>query len=694
MCGSRRTGRWPRSRSPFGLASGRTAVSGSGPGPSQIEHHVVTWLGAADERASIRGRFDRVRAVVDVAGDDGGLAAVADAGPAGPAHGDVAGLGELEQAGVVAAPWDGEIAACELDRRAASGLAGGWVGRPRRRRRDAGRQARGGPEGLRVDARGVDPHGGQAGADLVHERDRPAQVCLGASRRLELGEQRRGETTDVGEVAAFQVARAGTAVVHVRPHVRQRSKQRTRLGGEGVVATAARALQPPDLAFGVFSGERVEHGEDGGGPDAGADQQHRRVGAVEDEGASRRGDVELVADAQAGVQIATGGAGVLVLDRDPVVAGAGRSREGVVAQHRPLFSVGLESHGQVLAGARGRGRAAVGVLEADVDHGVALSLDSGHRQAAETRPGRRRAGWGQTGVAAAGVAVDQGAKGRLPARAEGRDPQRSEQLLARVSREIEQRVDFRDGHRFLTGGELDDLVARLDLALLEDAEVEARPAVRDEQGRNARVVHADAHAVTGDAGLRDFEDGSADPVAVADAHLVVAESLDREVLAELPVDEVASSELAFPVPVGVELVDEDGALLAAVTAQIPLAVPVDVELAHAARSGDGVLEDSREDRLALPPHVLWHADVDRQQSADHGRTRSCDELVAFSRDGVAGAAWDVDAVTGSAAAAEDTLVMRGRSGRQAASGRAVSAGTTPTCRAAGASPARAAAARA
>ena len=132
-------------------------------------------------------------------------------------------------------------------------------------------------------------------------------------------------------------------------------------------------------------------------------------------------------------------------------------------------------------------------------------------------------------------------------------------------------------------------------------------------------------AVAGDAGLGDFEDGGADPVAVADADLVVAQSVDGEVLAELPVDEVASSELALPVAVGVDLVDEHGALLAAVPGEIALAVAVDVEPAHAARAGDGVLEDAGEDGLPLPGHVLRHADVDRQQGA-HRTTFALDGL--------------------------------------------------------------------
>jgi len=49
------------------------------------------------------------------------------------------------------------------------------------------------------------------------------------------------------------------------------------------------------------------------------------VRAVEDEGAARRGDVELVADGEPGMEIAAGDAVAFTLDGDAVVAGAGRS---------------------------------------------------------------------------------------------------------------------------------------------------------------------------------------------------------------------------------------------------------------------------------------------------------------------------------------------------------------------------------
>src|SRR5262245_30626428 len=82
---------------------------------SQVEHEAILRLRAADERAAAGGRLDGVGAVGDLAGNERRLAGMANAGAAGPADGYVTGLGELEQAGVVAVPADGEIAASELD---------------------------------------------------------------------------------------------------------------------------------------------------------------------------------------------------------------------------------------------------------------------------------------------------------------------------------------------------------------------------------------------------------------------------------------------------------------------------------------------------------------------------------------------------------------------------------------------------
>ena len=257
-----------------------------------------------------------------------------------------------------------------------------------------------------------------------------------------------------------------------------------------------------------------------------------------------------------------------------------------------------------------------GVLEAYRDRRVAFARDCCDGQLTKARPGGRRARHREAGVAAAGFLIQQRSKRALPAGAEGGNPERSEQPLAGVPGEVEQRVDVSDGHLLGSRGELDDLVSRLYLALFEHPEVEAGTVVGDEQRGNLRIVHPDPDAIAGDARLRYLEGRAADLVAIADADLVVAQSLHSEVLAELSVHEVVSSELVFPVPIRVDLVDEHCALLAAVPRQIALTIAVDVESADPAGTGHGVLEDPCKDGPPLPGHVLRQADVDRQQRPD------------------------------------------------------------------------------
>ena len=53
-------------------------------------------------------------------------------------------------------------------------------------------------------------------------------------------------------------------------------------------------------------------------------------------------------------------------------------------------------------------------------------------------------------------------------------------------------------------------------------------------------------------------------VAIANAHLLVGQAVDGEVLSELPVGEIVSTELPLPIVIGVRLIDEDRPVLAAV----------------------------------------------------------------------------------------------------------------------------------
>ena len=133
----------------------------------------------------------------------------------------------------------------------------------------------------------------------------------------------------------------------------------------------------------------------------------------------------------------------------------------------------------------------------------------------------------------------------------------------------------------------------------------------DHLGGHLWVVHADAEAIAGDAGLGDFKERGADAVAVADADFAVRQAIDGEIFAELPVGKIGAAELALPVTVGVELVDHDRAIRATVAAQIALAVTVDIQAPDHEAARSGSFENAGVHGLAAPADVAWQADVDR-----------------------------------------------------------------------------------
>src|SRR5215813_6034844 len=105
--------------------------------------------------------------------------------------------------------------------------------------------------------------------------------------------------------------------------------------------------------------------------------------------------------------------------------------------------------------------------------------------------------------------------------------------------QVEERVDLRNGHSLLGLSHHHDFVSGTNVAFLQDAEVEPRPCAGRQQCRHPRLVHPNANAIAGDARLSYLEKCAADLITVADAHSVVRQSVDREVLSELPVYEVA-----------------------------------------------------------------------------------------------------------------------------------------------------------
>ncbi len=141
--------------------------------------------------------------------------------------------------------------------------------------------------------------------------------------------------------------------------------------------------------------------------------------------------------------------------------------------------------------------------------------------------------------------------------------------------------------------------------------------MRDEQGGQLRLAESHADPEAGHARLSDLELRLANAVPVADAHFVVTQRVDGEVLPEGAVLQVVPAEVFLPVVVGLDLVDEHGALLATVPVEVALAVTVDIEPPHQAWPLDGPFPDTRVHGAPLPGDGLGKADVDRQQGR-HG----------------------------------------------------------------------------
>ena len=133
--------------------------------------------------------------------------------------------------------------------------------------------------------------------------------------------------------------------------------------------------------------------------------------------------------------------------------------------------------------------------------------------------------------------------------------------------------------------------------------------MRYKQRRHTRLVHTDADAVARYAGLRYFKFSITDAISIADAHLVIRQSLDGEVFSELAESEIVATQKALPVMVRIHLVDKYGAVLPAVTRKIGLRIALDIELAHHSSSINWGFPDRRPDRFAVPYHVARKADI-------------------------------------------------------------------------------------
>src|SRR5581483_12051964 len=102
---------------------------------------------------------------------------------------------------------------------------------------------------------------------------------------------------------------------------------------------------------------------------------------------------------------------------------------------------------------------------------------------------------------------------------------------------------------------------------------------------------------------------AADPIAISNAHGVVGQSFDREVLAELSGDEIGSFQLLLPVAIRFDLVDEDGTLFAAMSGEVTLTVSVEVQATYATAPVHRGLPDRCAHSATFPLDVARKSDV-------------------------------------------------------------------------------------
>jgi hypothetical protein len=178
-----------------------------------------------------------------------------------------------------------------------------------------------------------------------------------------------------------------------------------------------------------------------------------------------------------------------------------------------------------------------------------------------------------------------------------------------MSWQVQQGIHFCDSDLFRTLGDSYDVIACADLSFLQHAKVKSWSSMGDKQGGHARLVQADADAVAGYARLGHFEYCSPNAVSVTDRDLVIGKSFNGEVLAELAKSEIRAPQKVRPVMVRIHLVDKYGALLSAMTGEIPLPIAINIEFTYHRSSIDRRFPDRRSDSLALPCHVMGETDV-------------------------------------------------------------------------------------
>src|SRR5215471_17951686 len=103
-----------------------------------------------------------------------------------------------------------------------------------------------------------------------------------------------------------------------------------------MLAAVAGTVNPPNLFPSLLDGQCVQHSEDWGGADAGADKDHGTLALPQRKATARGAHVENIACLNPCIDVSPGGTMRLALDADAIAILARRARQRIAAQKSAL----------------------------------------------------------------------------------------------------------------------------------------------------------------------------------------------------------------------------------------------------------------------------------------------------------------------------------------------------------------------
>jgi hypothetical protein len=136
-------------------------------------------------------------------------------------------------------------------------------------------------------------------------------------------------------------------------------------------------VNPPNLSPSLLGGQCVQHSEDWGGADPGANEDHGTPALPQRKAATRGAHVENIACLNPRIDVGSGGAIRLTLDADAIAILARRARQRIAAQESGLVETQPQPQYDILPRERSRQRLTVARLQDERSDIAYLVFDGG-----------------------------------------------------------------------------------------------------------------------------------------------------------------------------------------------------------------------------------------------------------------------------------------------------------------------------